>query len=79
MKLHRKAAVSYESSNKAVATVSKKGVVKAKKPGTCVVYAYAQSGVFAKVKVVVKGKGSVGTLSADNASGGAPLRASSIG
>ena len=44
----------YESSKESVATVSGKGVVKAKGKGTCYVYAYAQNGVCKKVKVVVK-------------------------
>lgn len=43
----------YESSNPKIATVSK-GKVKAKKKGTCYVYAYSQSGTFAKIKVTVK-------------------------
>ncbi|MGI6737112.1 MAG: putative Ig domain-containing protein [Anaerovoracaceae bacterium] len=49
---HRKLA--FESSNKKIATVSKSGVVKAKKKGTCYIYAYLQSGNYAKVKVRVK-------------------------
>lgn len=53
VKSHRK--ILYESSKTSVATVSKKGVIKAKKKGTCYVYAYAQNGVFAKIKVTVKG------------------------
>ncbi len=52
VKKHRK--VSYETSNAKVATVSKKGVIKGVKKGTCFVYAYAQNGVFAKIKVTVK-------------------------
>ena len=44
----------YESSNTKVATVSKKGVVKAKKKGTAYIYVYAQNGVYKKVKVTVK-------------------------
>ncbi len=45
----------YETSNKAVATVNAKtGKVKAKGPGTCVIYIYAQTGVCAKVKITVK-------------------------
>jgi len=52
MKTHRK--VAYESSNPSVATVNKKGVVKARAKGACVVYAYAQNGVAKAVKVVVK-------------------------
>ena len=47
-------AVSYESSNTGIASVSSKGVIKARKKGTCYVYAYAQNGVFAKIKVVVR-------------------------
>ena len=54
LKVQRHRAVKYESSNPAVATVSSKGVIKGKKKGTCYVYAYAQVGVFAKVKVTVK-------------------------
>ena len=52
VKNHRK--VFYESSNPAVATVSKAGVVKGVKKGTCYIYAYAQNGVSKKIKVVVK-------------------------
>ncbi|MGI6737114.1 MAG: Ig-like domain-containing protein [Anaerovoracaceae bacterium] len=52
VQVHRKAA--FESSNKKVAAVSKSGVVKAKKKGTCTIYAYLQSGNYAKVKVKVK-------------------------
>ena len=44
----------YESTNKKIAVVTSKGVIKAKKKGTCYVYAYAQNGVFKKIKVVVK-------------------------
>jgi hypothetical protein len=46
--------ISYESSDKSVATVSKKGVIKAVKKGSCTIYAYAQNGVCKKVKVTVK-------------------------
>lgn len=49
---HRK--ICYESTNKAVAAVSKKGVITGKKKGKCTIYAYAQNGVFCKVKVTVK-------------------------
>ncbi len=48
---HRK--VAYESSNPKVVTVSSKGRVTAKGKGTAYVFAYAQNGVFAKVKVTV--------------------------
>ena len=49
---HRK--LSYESTNKKIATVSKKGVISGKKKGTCYVYVYAENGIFKKVKVTVK-------------------------
>ncbi|MBQ1407140.1 MAG: Ig-like domain-containing protein [Eubacterium sp.] len=52
VKKHR--AVSYETSNAKIATVSKKGVIKGVKKGTCKVYAYAQNGVCAVIKVTVK-------------------------
>ena len=52
VKRHRK--IAYESSDTSVATVSSKGVITAKKKGTCYVYAYAQNGVFRKIKVTVK-------------------------
>ena len=52
IKKHR--AVSYESSNKKVATVSKKGVIQAKGKGSCNIYAYAQNGIYKKIKVKVK-------------------------
>ena len=44
----------YESSNSSVATVTKKGVVKAKKKGTAYIYIYTTNGVCKKVKVTVK-------------------------
>lgn len=53
-KVKKRRALSYESSNPAIATVSKKGVVKGKAKGTCHVYAYAQNGVCKKIKVTVK-------------------------
>ncbi len=49
---HRK--VAFESSDPSVATVSSKGKVTAKGKGTAHVFAYAQNGVFAKVKVTVR-------------------------
>lgn len=49
---HRK--IAYESSDKTIATVSKKGVVKGIKRGTCYIYAYAQNGVYKKIKVKVR-------------------------
>jgi hypothetical protein len=44
----------YSSSNKAVATVSSKGVVTAKKAGTCRIYIFAQNGRWTSVKVTVE-------------------------
>jgi len=52
VKKHR--ALKYESSNANIATVSKKGVVKARAKGSCYVYAYTQNGVYKRVKVTVK-------------------------
>ena len=47
-------ALTYVSSNKKVATVTKKGVIKAKKKGTCYIYVQALNGLQKKVKVTVK-------------------------
>ncbi|MGN0709397.1 MAG: BspA family leucine-rich repeat surface protein [Anaerovoracaceae bacterium] len=52
VKVHR--GLRYESSNTKIATVSSKGVIKAKAKGACCVYVYAQSGKYAKVNVTVK-------------------------
>ena len=52
IKNHRK--LSYETSNKKVATVTSKGKIKAVGKGSCIIYVYAQNGTFAKVKVTVK-------------------------
>ena len=52
MKNHRK--VSFESSNPEIATVSKSGKIVAVKKGKCVIYVYAQNGVYRKIKVTVK-------------------------
>ncbi|MCR5543205.1 MAG: fibronectin type III domain-containing protein [Eubacterium sp.] len=54
LKAKKKMAIRYESSNAKIATVSSKGVIKAKAKGSCYVYAYAQNGVAKKIKVVVK-------------------------
>lgn len=48
---HRK--IQYESSNTKIATVSSTGVIKAKKKGSCTIYAYAQNGVYKKITVKV--------------------------
>ena len=52
VKQHRK--LCYESSDQEIATVTAKGTIKAMKKGTCVIYVYAQSGKFGKIKVTVK-------------------------
>lgn len=49
---HRK--IRYESSDKKIATVDSTGKIKAVKKGTCYVYAYAQNGIYKKIKVTVK-------------------------
>ena len=54
LKVKHYRAVKYESTDTDIATVSLKGVIKAKKKGTCYVYAYAQNGVCAKIKVRVR-------------------------
>ena len=46
--------LSYESSNTKIATVSKKGVIKGIKKGTCYIYVYTQDGISRKIKVKVK-------------------------
>ena len=50
--IHRK--ICYSSSNPDIATVDKNGLIKAKRKGKCSVYAYAQNGLFKKVKVSVR-------------------------
>lgn len=44
----------YESSNPKIASVNSSGKITAKKKGKCIVYAYAQSGAYKKIKVTVK-------------------------
>jgi len=44
----------YEITNKAIATVTQSGKIKAISEGTCYIYAYAQNGVYKKIKVTVK-------------------------
>lgn len=46
--------VCFESSRPQAVSVSKKGVIKAKKKGKCTIFAYAQSGVYRKIRVTVK-------------------------
>lgn len=45
--------VTYRTSNRKVATISKKGVVRARKKGKCTVYAYSKKKVCKKVKLTV--------------------------
>ena len=52
LKTHRK--VKYETSDTRVATVTSKGKIKGIKKGTAYVYAYAQNGVYKRIKVTVK-------------------------
>ena len=54
LKVKKHRAIAYESSNKKIATVSGKGVIKAVGKGTCYVFAYAQNGVCKKIIVTVK-------------------------
>ncbi len=54
LKVKKHRTVMYESDDINIATVSKKGVVKAKNKGTCYIYAYAQNGVSRKIKIIVK-------------------------
>ena len=46
--------LAYTTSNKKVATVTSKGVIKAEGKGSCYIYITASSGVYTRVKVVVK-------------------------
>jgi len=44
----------YESTDKTIVTVNKKGVITGVQAGTAYVYVYAQNGIYKKVKVTVK-------------------------
>ena len=52
VKKHR--AVCFESSNPAVAEVTKKGKITAKKAGKCSIFVYAQNGIYKTIKLTVK-------------------------
>ena len=54
LKIQRHRGIKYESTNKKIAKVSSKGVIKGLKKGKCYVYAYAQDGIYAKIRVTVK-------------------------
>lgn len=53
LKVKKHVGIRFETSNPAVAAVTKKGVVKAKGKGSCYVYVYAQDGVFARIRITV--------------------------
>ena len=44
----------YESSNTAIAKVTKTGKITAKAPGTCKIWVYAQNGIYRTIKLTVK-------------------------
>lgn len=48
------AVIRYESSDQEIATVDSNGSITAKSKGTCYVYAYAQNGVYKRIKVAVQ-------------------------
>lgn len=48
------ARIRYISMNRNIASVSSKGTIKAKLPGTCTVYAFGADGIWAKLRVTVK-------------------------
>ncbi|MGI6737692.1 MAG: Ig-like domain-containing protein [Anaerovoracaceae bacterium] len=54
LKVQKYRGIRYESSDPEVAAVSGSGVIKAAAKGRCTIYAYAQNGAYAKVKVTVK-------------------------
>ena len=54
LKVKKHRALAFETSNPKVATVNKSGKVKAVGKGSCIIYVYAQDGIFAKVSIKVK-------------------------
>lgn len=44
----------YESTNAKVASVNKKGKIKAVGKGKCSIYVYAQNGIYKRIKITVK-------------------------
>lgn len=52
--MKKKVSIRYESSNKKVAVVSSKGVIKGIKKGRAKIYVYAQNGVYKTITVTVK-------------------------
>ena len=53
-KVKKYRAISFESTDPAVAAVSSKGIVTGKKKGSCKIYVYAQNGVYKTITVTVK-------------------------
>lgn len=53
-RVHVHIGLCYESSNKKIATVNKKGKIKAISPGKCKIFVYAQNGKYSTVYVTVK-------------------------
>lgn len=53
-KVKKHSGLRYASTSTKIATVSSKGVITAKKKGTCYIYAYAQNGVYKRIKVIVR-------------------------
>ena len=52
--VEEQAEIRYESGNTKVATVNSKGVITAKKAGSCDIYVFAQNGIYTKIRVKVK-------------------------
>ena len=53
-KIKKHVAIRFESTDTSIASISRKGVIKGKKKGSCTIYAYAQNGIYKKFKVIVK-------------------------
>ena len=53
-KVKKHQAIRFESTNEKIAKVSKNGKITAKEKGTCYVYAYAQNGIYKRIKVTVR-------------------------
>ena len=53
-KMKKYKGIRYASSNPAIASISSRGIIRTRKKGKCKIYAYAQNGIAAAIKVVVK-------------------------
>lgn len=53
-KLSSHSSLRYESNKPSVASVDSKGMITAKKKGTCYIYVYAQNGMYKRIKVTVE-------------------------